>query len=83
MKQSVIKNTPLYSMKNKKFIENSKDCGCYSCLALFPATEINEWTDSGLTALCPKCKVDSVLPEVEGLEITLDNMKIFHKYWFE
>jgi hypothetical protein len=61
-----------YSYHNRGLITQSVACGCFYCLAIFSPNEIAEWTDEaetddetaiGLTALCPKCGTDSVLPD--------------------
>ena len=44
---------------------SSKLCGCFYCERNFKPTEIEEWIDkniqTGETAICPKCGIDSVL----------------------
>ena len=52
-------------------VKNSKVCGCFSCLNIFPSSDIKEWIDepencprgAGKTAVCPVCGIDAVLPE--------------------
>lgn len=56
-----IKELSKYSMRNKVYIGESDKCACYFCLSEFNPEEIVEWTDEGETALCPKCKIDSVV----------------------
>jgi len=34
-----------------------------------PPNEIQDWTDDGDTALCPKCGIDSVIGSVSGYPI--------------
>jgi len=67
-----------YSFKNRVLIAQSMMCGCFYCLATFSPGEIEEWTDGplyyseeyGQTALCPKCGIDSVLPEnIPGVQL--------------
>ncbi len=68
-------------------ILNSKICGCFHCLNIYPPQEITEWINenpecprgSGRTAICPKCGIDSVLPDTINYEINkelLDEMRI-------
>jgi len=61
-----------YAFHNRELISQSTVCGCFCCLAMFSSDEIEEWTDElknddkityELTALCPKCGIDSVLSE--------------------
>lgn len=42
--------------------------------------EVKEWTDNGLTAMCPKCDIDSVLPD-DGT-LTLNELIAMHHRWF-
>lgn len=77
----MIQEAPKMSMKNKNSIQASVFCGCYSCLNIFNPSEITQWTDNSQTAICPKCNVDSVLPQINP-ELTHDNLKMIHDYWF-
>lgn len=70
------------SMKNRNALQASNTCGCYSCLNKFDTNEIVQWTDNNQTAICPKCNIDSVLPQPTDLDLTHDNLKIIHDYWF-
>ena len=56
---------------NRDAINESTLCGCFFCIHVFEPSEIESWTDDGLTALCPRCDIDSVLPDSQ-LEITED-----------
>jgi len=51
-----------YSRWNRKAAHFSKRCACYYCQRVFPTNEITSWVDGGLTAVCPYCDVDSVIP---------------------
>lgn len=68
---------------NKAAVERSRRCGCFHCLRTFPASEVKEWIDrmSGETALCPHCRIDSVLP---GSETTISKatLRRMHARWF-
>jgi hypothetical protein len=52
---------------HKEELEKSKLCGCFYCLETFEPKEIIEYfeenLDSGETAICPKCGIDSVLSD--------------------
>jgi hypothetical protein len=50
------------SIKNRKDLEYVGEGYCYYCLSHVKLHEIVEWTDSGDTAICPVCLVDSILP---------------------
>ena len=59
-------------------VKKSKLCGCFSCLKLFPSSEVVEWIEEsetcprgpGKTAVCPNCEIDAVLPESDEYEFS-------------
>jgi hypothetical protein len=73
----------------------SSCCGCFYCLKVFPPSTITDWVDwppdtpaekeleSGTTALCPHCGIDSVLGSASGFPIEESFLKVMHRYWFE
>lgn len=68
-------------------ILNCHQCGCYYCLATFPPAEITEWCDEdekgiGLTALCPKCSIDSVIGALTSEDIDPRHLKEMHDRGF-
>ncbi len=72
---------------HRKEIEASNICGCFYCLAIFPSSSIEEWTDDdasgiGTTALCPKCGIDSVLGDRSGYTIEIEFLKKLHEIFF-
>ena len=76
----LLREAPIFAMKNRNHLQGS--CGCYFCLAIFPATNITQWTDQSQTALCPLCGVDSVLPEDCGISLDEETLKQIHNHWF-
>ncbi len=70
------------AIKNRKAIEQSLTCGCFKCLAIFPTTEVNCWTDNEQTAICPHCNQDSLLTSFCGTTIDKENLKVINTYWF-
>ena len=72
-----------HSINNKQEIEKSDTCGCFYCKELFVPTEIKEWIqDKEQTAICPYCKVDSVIGNASGYEITKALLDAMSKKWF-
>ncbi len=75
---------------HEEAIKKSKTCGCFYCLSIFPPSEIEEWIEeskdcprgSGRTAVCPKCNIDSVLPESEQYKITNKLLEVMNEEWF-
>ena len=64
---------------HREFLAQSERAGCFFCLSIFPPAEIREWIDEpdttpgatgapvpgGVTALCPRCGIDAVLPSAK------------------
>ena len=83
MSKEDVVNAPLYSINNKPPLLNDKKCGCFYCLKIFSPLEIEEWLeDEEGTALCPYCRIDSVIGESSGYPITEEFLSEMHKYWF-
>lgn len=76
-----------YCSNHKEKLSMDMKCGCFYCLKIFSPTSITEWLneengDSGGTALCPFCGIDSVIGESSGYPITETFMKEMYDYWF-
>lgn len=69
------------SSHHRNEVLTSKEVGCFYCLEVYHPYEIREWTDNSQTAICPRCGIDSVLPNMKfpGAKKFLANMK---RYWF-
>jgi hypothetical protein len=86
MKDSEIIAAHRRSIRHRDEILTSEVCGCFYCLAIFPPTEITEWTDKaddiGQTALCPNCGIDSVLGSNSGYPIEPEFLARMREHWF-
>jgi hypothetical protein len=51
---------------------------CFHCLKRTDVENIKEFTDCGLTCLCPGCYVDALLPGEYGLDV----LKQMYKEYF-
>lgn len=73
------------SSHHKEQLELSSKYGCFYCIRIFLGVEpIKEWVDlEGDTALCPRCGIDSVLPETEDYPLTSHFLSAMHDYWFD
>lgn len=79
----LLKQAHKLSSKHGQAVKASKQCGCFFCLSTFDPKHIYEWIDSGDTALCPVCGIDSVLPENDLCEATnLEFLTEMKEYWF-
>ena len=72
---------------NRDTLSQGGKCGCFYCLKIFSPLEIEEWcpeVEDGeeVTAICPRCGVDSVIGEKSGFLITQEFLKAMHKRWF-
>ena len=67
-------------------VVNSDLCGCFYCCETFPPAEIKEWIDErdgvGMTALCPRCGIDSVIGSRSGFTLTPEFLREMYEYWF-
>jgi hypothetical protein len=46
-------------------------------------SEIEEWTDEGKTAMCPRCGIDSVIGSASGFPMSSNFLRQMHSHWFE
>jgi hypothetical protein len=75
------------SSRHRAEIERSARCGCFYCLSIFAPWEIMDWVDgedkdSGVTALCPRCGIDAVLPELPSLNIDMNILLEMERHFF-
>ena len=49
----------LYIYRND--LEKDCKCGCFYCLKIFNPSVIDGWWDHEDTAVCPYCRIDSVI----------------------
>ena len=61
---------------------HSDHCSCFACGKTFAPQEITEWTDKEMTALCPYCKMDAVLPSYNGIPTDAETLKEMNHYAF-
>ena len=82
MEQYDLDKAHKYSSNHRRELEKDNICGCFFCLKIYNPTEIEEWTDGGKTAICPKCDIDSVIGESSGFPITKEFLIAMNKKWF-
>lgn len=68
---------------NKKEIEQSGKCGCFTCLTIFYPYEIEKWIpDESGSAVCPYCHEDTVIGDVFGHPITKEFLEEMGDFYF-
>lgn len=62
---------------------HSAVCGCFYCCEMFDFNEIEDWTDKGVTALCPECGIDAVIGEASGFPVDdVAFLQAMKRHWF-
>jgi hypothetical protein len=64
---------------NRTAIEAATVCGCFCCMKIFRPSLITKWTDSGETACCPYCGLDTVLPGNDDNPLDAEEMVRFRQ----
>lgn len=84
-----------HSIRHRPEIEASDLCGCFYCLTTFRPNEITDWVDSpdnakgthqdesGQTALCPQCGIDSVIGSAAGFPLDATFLEAMNVRWFQ
>ncbi len=75
---------------HEELVRKSQKCGCFYCLRIFNADEIDEWIEDGpncprgpgKTALCPYCLIDSVIPDAAVSELTEILLREMNRVYF-
>lgn len=71
------------SYQNKESIKSTGFAGCFFCLKWSSFKQIKEYTDRGLTALCPHCNIDSLIAyPIEEHESCIDELREMEEYYF-
>lgn len=80
-----------YSDHHRDLLARSDKAGCFYCKAIFAPSEIKHWIDapqdsgdldSGVTALCPRCGIDAVLPSAAPISLTPELLAEMRRFWF-
>lgn len=72
---------------NREILARSNKCGCFNCLRVFSPSKIEEWCPElndgeEVTAICPYCGIDAILPESAGYPLTREFMGAMQERWF-
>lgn len=76
-----------HSIRHHDEIMRSDTCGCFYCCRIFRPSDIAEWIDDGdsassKTALCPQCKIDSVVGSASGYTVDAELLRRMNEHWF-
>ena len=78
-----------HSSNHRCEVAASTLCGCFYCCQTFAPSAIKEWVDpadddleTGRTALCPFCGIDSVIGDKSGYRLTPEFLRTLNRYWF-
>ena len=81
-----------YCTVNRELLERSERAGCFYCEQIFAPSEISEWVDGpyietgsmddGVTALCPRCGIDAVLPSAAPIPLNAGLLADMRQAWF-
>lgn len=85
MTEKELKAAHKHSFGNRKEIEASKLCGCFSCGRTFTpdkAEYYGDEEDGRQTAWCPYCSTDAVIGDVSGYELSLEFLNAMARRWF-
>jgi hypothetical protein len=77
---------------NRELLARSERGGCFYCEAMFDPAEVEFWvdgrqpetgsTDDGVTALCPRCGIDAVLPSAAPIQLSIEMLGEMHRHYF-
>ena len=81
-----------FSDHHRELLARSERAGCFYRRRTFDPREITEWVDGaqresgetsdGVTALCPRCGIDAVLPSAMPVPLTAELLAEMHSHWF-
>ncbi|HEX6049454.1 MAG TPA: hypothetical protein VFZ21_09300 [Gemmatimonadaceae bacterium] len=79
-----------FSDHHRELLARSERAGCFYCRRMYDPREITEWIDGpqfesagGVTALCPRCGIDAVLPSAMPVPLTAELLAEMHSQWFQ
>ena len=70
-----------FTYANRFGVERSQRCGCFCCCEIFPAAEVTDYVGAPQRAQCPRCQIDSVLPDA-WIELSTELLIALERRWF-
>lgn len=81
-KDDRLKDAHLQTLRNREETGMSDNCGCICCQKIFPASEVEDYVDEGMTAICPYCDCDSLIGDASRIKITKELLQELNKKYF-
>lgn len=81
-KEALLKKLHTYSVYNRNLIAVAGKCYCFHCKATVNGREIVRYADQGQTAICPKCGIDSIIPDSIDENVNEETIAEMNEYWF-
>jgi len=81
-KEAQLKKLHTYSTHNRSRIAVAGKCYCFYCKAAVESREIQDYTDNGQTAICPKCSHASIIPDSIDEPVDEKTIAALNEYWF-
>lgn len=81
-KESQLNRLHTYASHNRDLVEKSDKCYCFYCKSVFDSSEVDRYLNDEKTALCPKCNVDSVIPDSINEPLDEEIIAEMQEYWF-
>ena len=82
-----------FCTQHRDLLAKSEAAGCFHCCAIFSPSEVVDWIDEppapksgrvssdGVTALCPRCGMDAVLPSAT-VDLSVGLLSQMAKHYF-
>ena len=72
------------SSNHKELLMKEDVCGCFYCLSIFSPKFITDWIedDNDLTAICPYCGIDSIIPNHSDYQLNKELLEEMRKHFF-
>lgn len=72
------------SSNHQELLMKEDICGCFYCVSIFNPKLITDWIedDNDLTAICPYCGIDSIIPKHYGYQLNKELLEEMREYFF-
>ena len=93
MNRADLESVHKFCSRNSELLARSEHAGCFYCQALFDPGEIKDWVggrqvdigdaEKGVTALCPHCGIDAVLPSAAPITLSASLLAEMRQHFFD